>query len=107
MNDLPLIRRVSLTKKPIIISTGMSSLKEIENTYNAAKNYGIKDVSLLYCVSNYPSKNSDFNLNNIKIMKKKFKCEIGFQTILMILESHRQLLGLGQLLLKNILVLKI
>lgn len=78
MNDLPLIRRVSLTKKPIIISTGMSSLKEIENTYNAAKNYGIKDVSLLYCVSNYPSKNSDFNLNNIKIMKKKFKCEIGF-----------------------------
>ena len=56
----------------------MSSLKEIENTYNAAKNYGIKDVSLLYCVSNYPSKNSDFNLNNIKIMKKKFKCEIGF-----------------------------
>ena len=52
---------------------GKASLKEIENTYNAAKNYGIKDVSLLYCVSNYPSKNSDFNLNNIKIMKKKFK----------------------------------
>ena len=37
MNDLPLIRRVSLTKKPIIISTGMSSLKEIENTTTLLK----------------------------------------------------------------------
>jgi len=78
MNDFPLIKRVSLTKKPIIISTGMSSLKEISKTFYAAKDYGIKKISLLYCVSNYPSKNSDFNLHNIQIMKKKFNCEIGF-----------------------------
>jgi len=78
MCDLPLIKRIASTKKHIIISTGMSSLKEIEYSYNAAKKYGAKSISLLYCVSNYPSKISDFNLNNIKIMKKKFKCEIGF-----------------------------
>jgi len=78
MNDFPLIKKISLTKKPIIISTGMSSLKEIEETFQKVKSYGVKKITLLYCVSNYPSKNSDFNLNNIKIMKKKFGCEIGF-----------------------------
>jgi pseudaminic acid synthase len=78
MQHLPLIKKIASTKKPIIISTGMSSLQEIEKTFYAAKSYGAKNISLLYCVSNYPSKISDFNLNNIKIMKKKFKCEIGF-----------------------------
>ena len=77
MTDIPLIKKISSTKKPIIISTGMASLKEIETTFNVAKKHGSKDISLLYCVSNYPSKNSHFNLNNIKILKEKFKCRVG------------------------------
>ena len=78
MTDLSLIKRISLTKKPIIISTGMASLDEIKNSYNFAKKVGIKDITLLYCVSNYPSKIEDFNLYNIKIMKEQFNCRIGF-----------------------------
>ena len=78
MNDLPLIKKIISTNKPLIISTGMASLKEISNIYFKAKEYGAKKISLLYCVSNYPSKITDFNFNNIKIMKKKFNCEIGF-----------------------------
>ena len=78
MNDLPLIKRIVSTNKPLIISTGMASLKEISDVYLKAKEYGAKKISLLYCVSNYPSKISDFNFNNIKIMKEKFNCEIGF-----------------------------
>jgi pseudaminic acid synthase len=78
MMDLPLIKKIATTKKHIIISTGMASFDEISYTFNQAKKFGAKKISLLYCVSNYPSKTSDFNLNNIKIMKKKFKCEIGF-----------------------------
>ena len=77
MTDLPLIKRVALTKKPMIISTGLSSLKEIEETFKVAKHYGAKDITLLYCVSNYPAKNIDFNLNNIKILKEKFNCRVG------------------------------
>ena len=77
MTDLLLIKKISQTKKPIIISTGMASMEEIELTYRTAKNYGAKDITLLYCVSNYPSKNTDFNLNNIKILKNKFKCRVG------------------------------
>ena len=77
MTDLPLIKRVALTKKPLIISTGLSSLKEIEETFKVAKRYGAKDITLLYCVSNYPAKNIDFNINNIKILKEKFNCRVG------------------------------
>ena len=77
MTDLPLIKRVALTKKPLIISTGLSSLKEIEETFKVAKRYGAKDITLLYCVSNYPAKNMDFNINNIKILKEKFNCRVG------------------------------
>ena len=78
MNDIPLIKKVCSTNKPIIISTGTSSFEEITTTFNAAKKFGAKDITLLYCVSKYPSKISDFHMNNILIMKKKFKCRIGF-----------------------------
>ncbi len=78
MKDVNLVKRVCETKKPVIISTGLSSLKEINNVYKVAKKSGCKKLVLLYCVSSYPAKNEDFNLNNISILKKKFKCEIGF-----------------------------
>jgi len=77
MTDIPLIKKIASTKKPVIISTGMANLNEIELTYKVAKKYGAKNITLLYCVSNYPSKNSDFNLNNIKVLKDKFKCRVG------------------------------
>ena len=77
MTDLNLVKKVSQTKKPIIISTGMANLEEIETTIKVAKKNGAKDITLLYCVSNYPSSISDFNLNNIKILKDKFKCRVG------------------------------
>ena len=74
----PLLKKISKTKKPLIISTGMASLKEIDASYNYAKKLGIKQISLLYCVSSYPAKSSDFNINNIKILKKNYNCIIGF-----------------------------
>lgn len=77
MTDLGLIKKIAKTRKPMIISTGLASLQEIDLAYKTAKKYGCKDISLLYCVSNYPSKNSDFNLNNIKVLKNRFNCKIG------------------------------
>jgi pseudaminic acid synthase len=78
MTDIPLIKKIASTKKHMIISTGMANINEISLSFNTALKFGAKNVTLLYCVSNYPSKISDFNLNNIKILKKRFKCEIGF-----------------------------
>ena len=78
MSDFPLIKKIIQTKKPIIISTGSANLTEISDTINFARKNGAKKIILLYCVSNYPSKISDFHFNNIKILKKKFNCTVGF-----------------------------
>jgi pseudaminic acid synthase len=77
MTDLNLVKKISQTKKPIIISTGMANLNEIETTVKTAKKHGAKDITLLYCVSNYPSLIDDFNLNNIKILRERFNCKVG------------------------------
>ena len=77
MTDLSLIKKIASTKKKMIISTGTSSLEEIEKVFYTAKKNGAAEVILLYCVSNYPSVMSDFNINNIKILKNKFNCRVG------------------------------
>ena len=78
INHIPLIKKIAQTKKPIIISTGMANLKEIDIAHKTAKKNGAKEIILLYCVSNYPSKISDFNFNNIRILKERYNCKIGF-----------------------------
>jgi sialic acid synthase SpsE len=78
MNHIPLIKKIARTKKPIIISTGMANLNEIDLAFKTAKKNGAKEIVLLYCVSNYPSKISDFNFNNIRILKDRYNCKVGF-----------------------------
>ncbi len=77
ITHLPLIKKIASKKKDMIISTGLANLKEIKTAYDTAKRYGAKNVTLLYCVSNYPSDIEDFNLMNIDLLKKKFNCNVG------------------------------
>tara|TARA_Y100000996_G_C22551455_1_gene653825 strand:- start:10 stop:1053 length:1044 start_codon:yes stop_codon:yes gene_type:complete len=74
----PLIKKVIKTKKPILISTGMCTFKEIQELVNFLKKNNCKKFALLKCTSSYPAKNADLNLSTIKDMRKKFNCEIGF-----------------------------
>ena len=78
MNHIPLIKKIARTRKPIIISTGMANLKEIDLAYKTAKKNRASEIILLYCVSNYPSRISDFNFNNIRILKERYNCRVGF-----------------------------
>jgi pseudaminic acid synthase len=78
MNHIPLIKKIARTRKPIIISTGMANLKEIDLAYRTAKKNKAGEIILLYCVSNYPSRISDFNFNNITILKERYNCKVGF-----------------------------
>jgi sialic acid synthase SpsE len=73
-----LIKRIAKTKKPVIISTGMANLKEIDLAYKTAKKNGAKEIILLYCVSNYPSNISDYNFNNMRVLKERYNCRVGF-----------------------------
>ena len=77
-NHFPLLKRLAKTKKPLIMSTGISNLNQITKSVNFLKKNRCGKLHLLYCVSNYPSNINDFNLNNILILKKKFNLTIGF-----------------------------
>ncbi len=75
--DLQLIKRVALTGKPIIISTGMMSVSEMGETVETARNFGCKDIILLKCTSNYPASPENTDLLTIPHMKKMFGCQVG------------------------------
>ena len=76
-NHLPLIKKVAETGKPLIISTGMATISEIERAVKVVEDSGNKDFALLKCTSNYPASSRSSNLNTIPHMRKLFKCEIG------------------------------
>jgi N-acetylneuraminate synthase len=75
--DLPLIRKVAATGKPMIISTGMATLAEIDETVRTARSAGAKDIVLLKCTSTYPATPENTNLNTIPVMRQAFGCEVG------------------------------
>lgn len=75
--DLPLIRRVAATGKPLIISTGMASIAELDETVRAARGAGCKDLILLKCTSTYPATPENTNILTIPHMRELFDCEVG------------------------------
>ena len=75
--DLPLIRYVAATGKPMIISTGMATFAELDETVDAARSAGCSDLILLKCTSTYPSTPDDSNILTIPEMRSRYGCEIG------------------------------
>jgi len=75
--DLPLIRRVAATGRPMIISTGMASVAELDETVRAARDAGCKDLILLKCTSTYPASPDNTNILTIPHMRELFDCEVG------------------------------
>lgn len=70
--DLPLIERVAKQKKPMIISTGMANLAEIQETVATVRNAGVEEIALLHCVSSYPAPYSDANIRTIPHLSDAF-----------------------------------
>lgn len=75
--DLPLIRRVAATGKPMIISTGMATLAELDESVRAAREAGCRDLVLLKCTSTYPATPENSHLRTIPHMRELFGCEVG------------------------------
>ena len=75
--DLPLIRRVAQTGKPVVISTGMASAEEIGEAVDTARKAGNDQLVLLKCTSTYPATAENANLSTIADMRAKFGCEVG------------------------------
>ncbi len=74
---LPLIRKVAQTGKPIIISTGMATVSEIDDAVRTARAAGCKDLVLLKCTSTYPATPENSNVRTIPHLRALFQCEVG------------------------------
>lgn len=75
--DLPLIKRVAQTGKPMIVSTGMASVGELKELVDTARDNGCEDLTLLKCTSSYPATPEGTNLLTIPHMQELFKCNVG------------------------------
>ncbi len=75
--DLQLIRKVAATGKPLIISTGMATLAELDETVKTAREAGCRDLILLKCTSTYPASAENSNIATIPHMREMFECEVG------------------------------
>lgn len=75
--DLPLIRRVAATGKPLIISTGMATVAELDETVRTAREVGCKELVLLKCTSTYPATPENTNILTIPHLRDLFGCEVG------------------------------
>ena len=75
--DLPLIRKVAKTQKPVIISTGMASLKEIKEAIQTVRENGNQNLIVLHCTSAYPTPIEEANLSTIKKISDEFNVLVG------------------------------
>lgn len=75
--DLPLIREVARTGKPIIMSTGMATLREVDAAVNAAREAGCTELVLLACTASYPADPADARLANIRLLEDAFAVPVG------------------------------
>lgn len=76
-NHLPLIRRAAATGKPLIISTGMASLSDLDLAVTSAREAGCRDLVLLKCTSTYPATPANTNIRTIPHLRELFGCEVG------------------------------
>jgi pseudaminic acid synthase len=76
--NTPLLKKVAQTNKPVIMSVGMADLEEVREACKILGEEGCPSISLLHCISAYPTKYEELNLRKIDDLKKKFNCIIGF-----------------------------
>jgi N-acetylneuraminate synthase len=76
-NHLRLIRKAAATGKPLIMSTGMATIEELDEAVNAARAAGCRDLVLLKCTSTYPASPENTNIVTIPSMRERFGCEVG------------------------------
>lgn len=77
VTDLPLLKKVAATKKPVIVSTGMSTVQEIEMAIHTLQKNGCDEIIILKCTSTYPASPENTNILTIADMRQKFGVEVG------------------------------
>ncbi|MCH5191127.1 MAG: N-acetylneuraminate synthase [Oscillospiraceae bacterium] len=78
INDLPYLMEIAKTGKPVVMSTGMCTLEEVETAVKILRQNGSGEISLLHCTTNYPTPYENVNLNAMITLRERFNCTVGY-----------------------------
>lgn len=101
ISNIPYLRKIGSKKKKVILSTGMSTLGEVERAYNELLNAGAPEVVLLHCTTNYPCPMDEVNLNAMNTLRDAFKCEVGYSDHTLGVEVAVSSVALGATILEK------
>lgn len=105
LTHIPLLRRIAHTGKPVVVSTGMSELEEVESAVGTLRAAGAGDIALLHCVSEYPASSAEANLRAMATMRERFGTPVGFSDHTVGLEVAVAAVALGASILEKHLTL--
>lgn len=78
ITNIPYLRKIGNYKKPVILSTGMSTLGQVAIAYDTLLQAGASSIALLHCTTNYPCPMDEVNLRAMQTLREAFKCEVGY-----------------------------
>ena len=78
VTNIPFLRAIGKRRQKVILSTGMSTLADVEKAYNTLLENGAKEVALLHCTTNYPCPYNEVNLQAMQTLRSAFKCQVGY-----------------------------
>lgn len=103
--DIPLIKRMARTGKPLIMSTGMATVEEIEDALQSAREAGATQIALLKCTSAYPARAEEMNLKTIPEMARRFEVPVGLSDHTMGIAVSAAAVALGACIIEKHLTL--
>ena len=93
--NIPLLKRVAQTRKPVIMSVGMASREELDYALKVLRENGTQDIALLHCISSYPAQVNELNLAKIIDIREKYGVIIGFSDHSLSVDAPVMAVGLG------------
>ena len=101
ITNIPYLRKVGSTNKKIILSTGMSTIGDVDRAFSTIKCAGAKDISLLHCTTAYPCPMSEVNLHVISTLKHAFQCPVGYSDHTLGIEVAIAAVALGAVIIEK------
>ncbi len=102
INNIPYLRYIALKKVPIVLSTGMADIEEIEKAVSVICDTGMEDICILHCVSLYPVDLDNVNLNNLNMLRDRFPfCSVGYSDHTIGMEAAGAAVAMGAALIEK------
>lgn len=95
VTNIPYLRRIGRCGMPVILSTGMSYLSDVDVAFRTLMDAGAKSISLLHCTTNYPCSMNEVNLRAMQTLKEAFKCTVGYSDHTMSIEVPAAAVAMG------------